>query len=126
MTVHQVSRALSKKRNGVYLRATDVSLFCVDQAPRGDWADTSPLSLAPTAPAVQISRIVSADAQVINCCLFRIRVRSIACRRARAALTLRAGERRERDAARSALDVHALWLRRARGALACVLAGVAY
>jgi hypothetical protein len=75
VTVHQVTRALSKKRSGVYLRATDVSQFCVDQAPRGDWADTSPLPLAPTAPAVQISQIASPDVQVINCCLFRIRVR---------------------------------------------------
>jgi hypothetical protein len=74
ITIHQVSRLLATNRNAVYLRAMDVSQFCVDSAPRCDWAEPA-LPLAPATPAVLIGQIFSAGTQVIDCCLLRIRVR---------------------------------------------------
>ena len=87
VTIHLVTCQFYKKRNGVYLRALDVSQFCIDQAPRGDWADQARLPLAPTSPAVQIGRIILDGQRIIDCSLMRLRVCAAShCR-------LRAGQR---------------------------------
>ena len=79
VTIHQVSRLLAKKRNAVYLRAMDVSLFYVNQAPRCDWAASpAPPPVVPF-PAVQIGQLCCPDPHIIDCCLSRIRVRASSC-----------------------------------------------